>query len=182
MASGFGLPKKVKLKDGRVATISFLSEKDSVRELQAFINALVAERAHITYDRKVTLKEEKDWKKKRLANLRKRTGYLLVARVDGRMAGTSGGFRDAHKARNNVCLGIGLARGYRSVGLGEVLLRTNIAIAKRFLKPKNIYLSVLAPNKPARALYRKLGFKEFAVFPKWILHNGKYVDHVFMKL
>jgi RimJ/RimL family protein N-acetyltransferase len=182
MKSALGLPKKVKLKDGRIATISFLSEKDSVRELQHFINGLIIENTYLLYDRKVTLKEEEEWKTDHISAFRKRNAYLVVARIDGKIAGTTGAGKKRDKGRGNVWLGIALAKGYRGIGLGETMLRMNVSIAKRFLKPRNIFLSVLAPNKPARSLYRKLGFREFAVFPKWILHNGRYVDHVFMKL
>jgi len=176
------LPKKIVLKDCRIATMAFLSRKDSVHELQDFINSLVEERTYLHYDRKVTLRQEREWKKKRLGDMRKREGYVLVARVDGRIAGTSGAYRERFKGRNNVSLGIAIAKSFRGIGLGEVLLRLNIRTARELLKPKNIYLSVLAPNKPARSLYEKLGFREFAVFPKWMLHKGKYVDHIFMKL
>jgi RimJ/RimL family protein N-acetyltransferase len=176
------LPKRVALKDGRIATIGFLGEKDSARELQGFINALVEEGAYIVYDRKATLKEENAWKKNNISKLKRRDGYILVARVDGKLAGTTGADRERMKGRHNVSLGLAIAKPYRRIGLGEALLRANIGTARRLMKPKNIYLSVFAPNKPARILYRKLGFREFAIFPKWLLHSGKYVDHVFMLL
>ena len=175
---------KIKLRDGRIATIGFLSEKDGVRELQRFINGLVKESTYLLYDRRMTLKEEKEWKRKNLAAFRKRDGYALVARVDGKLAGTSNAHREKFKARDNITLAIAIAKRYRGIGLGEALLRLNIKTAKRFFRPKprSIYLSVFGPNKAARSLYRKLGFREFAVFPGWFLHRGKYEDQVFMKL
>ncbi|NYZ74483.1 GNAT family N-acetyltransferase [Candidatus Micrarchaeota archaeon] len=182
MKSALGLPKKVKLKDGRIATISFLSKKDSVRELRGFVNGLVAENTYITDDKKVTLKEEEKWKAGRISAFRKRNAYQLVARIAGKIAGTTGAGRGKGKERGDVGLSLLIAKGYRGIGLGEALLRTNIQVAESFLKPKTIFLGVLAPNKPARALYKKVGFREFAVFPKWTLHKGKYVDEVFMKL
>jgi len=176
------LPKDVKLGNGTKAAIAFLSAKDSVRELQRYINAFVDEKAYILADRKFTIRQEAEWKRNILRSQRKRQEYILVARVGGKIAGTTGGRREPFKGRNNVVLGISVAKPYRRLGLGEALLRLNIETAKKLMKPRTIYLSVFAPNKPARALYRKVGFKKFAVFPKWLLHGGKYLDHVFMKL
>ena len=177
-----GLPKTVALKDGRIAIISFISEKDPVRELNGFINSLVREGAKIIYDRKVTMEEEREWKKAKLAELRKGESFLLVARVDGKLAGTSEARRGRFKEKDNVSLGLAIAGPYRGIGLGEALLRANIGLAKRMMRPRNIFLSVLASNKPAKSLYRKLGFRKFASFPGWVRHGGEYVDHEFLIL
>jgi ribosomal protein S18 acetylase RimI-like enzyme len=176
------LPKKVVLKDGRTATISFISERDGVRELNDFINALVEEKAKIIYDRKVTMNEEKEWKKAKLAEFRKGESQLLIARVDGKIAGTTEARKGRFKETGNVSLGLAIAKPYRGIGLGEALLRVNIGLAKKMMKPRNIFLSVLASNKPAKSLYKKLGFRKFASFPKWVRHKGEYVDHEFMKM
>jgi RimJ/RimL family protein N-acetyltransferase len=176
------LPLEVKLKDGRTALVDFLKASDSARELQSFINAFVREGSFLLYDRKTSLKDEMKWKKAKLADFRKGDGQVLVARVGGRIAGTSDARREPFKGRDNVSLGIAIASGYRGAGLGEALLRLNIETVRRRQKPKNIYLSVQSPNRPARALYRKLGFREFAVFPKWLKQDGRYADHIFMRL
>jgi ribosomal protein S18 acetylase RimI-like enzyme len=174
----------VALEDGREADISFLKRSDSVHELQAFINSLVREDARIIFDRKVTLPEERAWKNTMLASMRRNDGYVLLARVDGKIAGTSGANRERGRGRGNVALGLAIAKPFRGVGLGESLLRANIAAAGLFFKPEpdNIYLSVFEDNKPAVSLYRKLGFKRFAVFPAWIPYGKKKVGHAFMKL
>jgi ribosomal protein S18 acetylase RimI-like enzyme len=176
-----GFPKKARLKDGRIATIGLISKKDSVGELLRFINGLIDEGAMISWERLFSFSEERKFVSGRLTALRRKKGYMLVARVDGKVAATSGAERGLGKAKGNV-VGIGVAKPYREIGLGEALLRENIALAKTFLKPKNLFLTVFSKNKKARSLYKKLGFKEFAVFPDWLLHKGKYVDHIFMKL
>ena len=76
---------------------------------------------------------------------------------------------------------IAIAKEFRGIGLGEALLSENIRLAKK-MRPKTLYLTVMAPNKRARALYRKLGFREFAIFPKWAKYGNRYVDKIFMKL
>lgn len=176
------MDERIRLKNGKVARVGYLSEKDSAKELQAFINSLIGENAPLGMDRKTSLKQEIEWKRNQLSKQKKDEGFLFVARIDGKIAGTSGANREQGKGRNNVILGIAIRKGFRGIGLGEALLRLNIENAKKRLKPRNIYLSVFRPNKPAWNLYSKLGFREFASFPKWMLHNGRYVDHVFMKL
>lgn len=171
-----------KLKDGRLVEIRMLSRKDSVRELNMHINSFIAEDAYILFDRKVSMKDEAAWKKNQLTMQRKGEGFLLVAMVDGKLAATSGATKERGKARGNVSIGIAVAKGFRGIGLGEALMKENIAQCRKRLKPRNIYLSVFAPNKPACSLYKKLGFRDFAVFPDWILQNGKYVDQKLMIL
>jgi len=174
----------ITLKDGRIATVSYLSKKDSTRELLRFINKLIREKTYLLQDRPFSMKAEEQWKKSELSNFKKRQSYLLVARVDGKIAATSGAKRRLGAARNNVELGIAVAKEFRRIGLGEGMLRLNIKTAKTFFKPKprNIYLTVFKANKPAYALYRKLGFREFAVMPDWFLHRGKYIDMIALKL
>ncbi len=174
--------KLVKLKDDRIAEIRFLSPKDQTHEFQQFIHEIIDENAYIIHSKKPTLKEEEKWKQTELEKQKKGDGLLLVARVDGKLAGTSGANRDRGKASHHVMIGIALAKEYRGVGLGQALLRTNIEMSKKLLKPKVISLDVFAPNKPARALYEKVGFVQFGLLPKALLYKGRFVDRIFMML
>jgi ribosomal protein S18 acetylase RimI-like enzyme len=176
--------KELKLRNGKKATISFLTRSDSAEELNSFINELVDEGAKIVFDREVSLKDEKAWIKNNLDARKKNEGYLLIARVDGRIAGTSGANRERGRGRGNVFLGLAIAKPFRRIGLGEALMRNNIETAKIFFRPKPdiIYLSVFGNNKPAISLYHKLGFRIFAAFPEWLPYKGRRVDHLFMML
>ena len=173
--------KKVKLKNGQTATISFLSRKDDAKEFLRFINGLIKEGAYITWGKKFTLKQENEWIKAEVKNRSNGRGHLLVARINGKLAGNSGAGRDLGREKDSVQLGIAIAKEFRGIGLGEALLSENIRLAKK-MRPKTLYLTVMAPNKRARALYRKLGFREFAIFPKWAKYGNRYVDKIFMKL
>ncbi|HSB47726.1 MAG TPA: GNAT family N-acetyltransferase [Candidatus Bilamarchaeum sp.] len=177
-----GILKKIALKDGRIAAVSFLSQKDGAKELNDFINSLVSENAKIIYDRRVTLEEEKGWKKAKLSEFNKGESFILVARVGGKIAGTSEARKGRFKEDENVSLGLAIAKPYRGIGLGEALLRANVENARKAWRPRNMFLSVLANNRPAKSLYRKVGFRKFASFPKWVRHKGKFVDHEWMKL
>ncbi len=172
------LDRRIRLKDGRIATVSFLSDKDSAAELRLFINSLIAEGTYIVHDRKYSLEEQKKWKRDSLKAMEKGDFYYMAARVDGKIAGATEARRGRFKERDNVSLGIAIAKPYRGIGLGEALLRLNTSMARKLMKPRNIWLCAFAPNKPALTLYKKVGFREFAIFPKWMLHKGEYVDDV----
>jgi RimJ/RimL family protein N-acetyltransferase len=172
------LDRRIRLKDGRIASVSFLSKRDSAAELQRYINSFLAEGAYLLHDRKYSLKEEREWKRNSLKTMRKGEYYHIIARVDGKIAGTTDARRGRLKERGNVSLGIAIAKPYRGIGLGEAMLGLNIETARRLMKPRNIWLCAFAPNKPALSLYKKLGFRKFAIYPKWLLHKGRYLDDV----
>ena len=173
---------KHKLEDGRLVDIVPISAKIPTKLLLEHINSLIAEDAFLLLDRKLTLKHEEAWKKGVLDGVRKGIHIYFIAMYKGRIAGTCDAKRGMGKESDNVILGIAVTKDFRSVGLGEFLMRKTIAETKKKLKPRNIYLHVADPNNPAKALYKKLGFKEMARFPKWAKHRGKYVDVVWMLL
>ncbi len=175
---------KFTLKNGAVVDIRLLSHSDKPAELRAFMVSLINEKPepYIRRNRAPTLAEEKELKKRRLTEQRNKKTVSLVARINGKIAGMGGAsletMRDADKAR----LGIAIAKRFRGIGLGTILFKELIKLTKKILKPRLIYLGCLAANKPAHAMYRKLGFHEFARFKKWQKHRGKYEDMIFMKL
>ena len=179
------MAKIVSLKNKQTAEISLLSPKVTARQLMEFINKIIHERAFIVYRKKITLNAEKEWRLQKLKDQKTNQGFLLVVTVDGQIAGTSEARRDrTDSTMQNIGLGIAIAKKYRGIGLGEALLRENIAECRRFFspKPKTIYLTVFKDNKVAQRLYRKIGFRKFAVFPNWVNHYGKFGDEIFMKL
>ncbi|MBU1165516.1 GNAT family N-acetyltransferase [Candidatus Micrarchaeota archaeon] len=139
----------IKLKNGKIANVTFLNKNDNTKELLTFINSMIAEQVHIIYDKKFTIEEERKWKKKRLELQKKKCGIELVARINGNIVGTTTAQKGKYKERGNVVLGIAISKEFRGIGLGKELLSLNIQIVKKLFKPKNIYLSVFANNKPA---------------------------------
>ena len=159
-----------------------LHKTDPVKAFRNFICELIDENAYLLIDKKPTMKEEKAWLKDKLDGIRKSNVVFLTAWNGKKLIGLSDGFRGKWKDKQNVCLGIAVLKSYRGQGLGERLLNGIIKLAKQKLKPRIMYLSVAAPNKPALKLYKKIGFKTFARFPKWSNHSGKYIDTLYMKL
>ena len=173
---------KRRLEDGRTVDIVPLSEKIPATWLLKAINSVIGEYAFLNYDRKFTLKQEKEWKESTLTAIKKKE-QLYFAALHGKMLVGAGSARRMAGGRvsGNVEIGIFVVKDFRNAGLGELLIRKTIAEAKK-LRPKNIFLQVAKPNKPARGLYEKVGFGEMARFPRWMKHRGKYHDVIWMVL
>jgi len=173
---------KHKLKDGRVVDIVLLSSKIPVKRLLEYINSFVEEDAMLTYDKPLTLKQEKEWVEGTLKGIKNKEQLYYCALFEGEVVAGCTARQGLGRERGNVVLGIAVKKGFRRSGLGGFLMGHTISQSRKWLNPKNIYLSVAAPNKPAQALYGKLGFREMARFPKWMKHKGKYHDVIWMKM
>lgn len=78
-------------------------------------------------------------------------------------------------------LGIGLLESYRRLGIGKKLMQAAIQKAEQKGLTR-IELSVREKNKPAIALYEKLGFKIEGFHKNAVCIEGKYENHIFMAL
>jgi RimJ/RimL family protein N-acetyltransferase len=96
--------------------------------------------------------------------------------------GSASAEREPLKLRNNINIGVSVARSERNKGLGTVILKETIARVKKEMRPKNIFLSVFANHHAAKKIYKKLGFKTYFVLPNWANHYGKYHNLEFMLL
>ena len=107
---------------------------------------------------------------------------MLVAIVDGKHAGNcslmSVGGANRYRHRCNVA--IALYREYCGRGIGKVMLETILETAKA-LGYEQAELEVIADNKPAIALYEKLGFIKYGTFPDNMKYkDGNYADTYWM--
>ncbi|MBI5222854.1 GNAT family N-acetyltransferase [Candidatus Micrarchaeota archaeon] len=157
-------------------------KSDSIKAYLDFISELIDENAFLLINKKPTMKEQKVWFKERLSNVKKGKEILLCVWDGERHAGNCSAKKEMWKNDQNVEIGLALRKEYRGKGLGEKLLREIIELARKKFKPKNIYLRVFDENKIAQNLYHKIGFREIARFPNWVLHDGKYQDAVYMLL
>ncbi len=175
------------LKNGEEVEILELQESGlTAEELRKFISATVHEKPEpfLHHDIKSipTLKEEREWLASTLKNIRKKQKIMLVALKNGKLIGNVAAGKDVGRHRDKVSFGILISHEYRGLGLGKKLMVEIIKLVKKRLKPKIIYINVVALNKPAFALYKKLGFVEIARFPKWMKVRGKYCDYILMRL
>jgi RimJ/RimL family protein N-acetyltransferase len=78
-------------------------------------------------------------------------------------------------------LGIGVLAPFRGQGIGEALMQA--AIEKAWHKGlTRIELTVREYNKPAIALYEKLGFKVEGLHQNAVCIDGEYENHISMAL
>lgn len=79
------------------------------------------------------------------------------------------------------CLGMAVISGCRGKGVGEALIRTALQAA-RDKGLTRIELTVRENNKPAIALYEKLGFQVEGLHRNAVCINGVYENHLCMAL
>lgn len=174
------------MKKENIETIKIrkIAQKDLKRakEFQNYINSLVKERAMILLNKRKSLKEERDWIKSNLKNIKNKKGAILVAEDKKKIVGISS-IELRGDSQNHVGeFGIAIIKKYRRIGLGKKLMAEVLKLAEKKLKPKLkiIRLSVYSENKVARNLYKKFGFKKVAKISRQLQYKGKLVDEVIM--
>ena len=107
---------------------------------------------------------------------------LLIAETGGRHIGnaslmSAGGFK---RYRHRCEIAIALYQEYCGLGIGKAMLEMILDIAKK-AGYEQAELEVIANNKPAIALYEKLGFQKYGTFPDNMKYaDGSYVDAYWM--
>ena len=165
-------------------TIGPLSKKDFrfANEFMNFINSLVEEEAKILMNKKINLKGEMEFLEKGIKSIKDKKKIYLIAKDGNKVvANTSvelGIFRRNHIGK----FAIGIRDGYRGMGLGKYLMEEILNLSKKELKPSPqiFQLEVYENNKPAIALYKKMGFKIVGKIPKQIQDKGKLISEYIM--
>ncbi|MDO8436230.1 MAG: GNAT family N-acetyltransferase [bacterium] len=177
-------PKEIKDFNGKNIKIRKLSKDDlkNVKEFQKFINSLIKENAKINLNKNLSFQEEQKFLEGQLRKIKEHKTVFLVAEDKKRIAGTSEISLGEGRQNHVGIFGITIRKGYRGIGLGTCLMENIIELAKKELKPrpKIIRLSVFSINKPASALYKKLGFLEIAKIPKVIQYGDGFIDEIIM--
>ncbi|MEI7424655.1 MAG: GNAT family N-acetyltransferase [Candidatus Staskawiczbacteria bacterium] len=172
---------EIKLADKKIIIRKFnKSDLKNAKAFQAYVNALVKENAMIGLNEKVDMKGEREYLNNAVKKSKKK--IHLVAMYDGSPVGASNIILEKKVSSHIGTFGISIAKDYRGIGLGKKLMTEIIELAKKKLdpKPKIIQIKVYATNKPAIALYKKMGFKIVAKLPKQVQYKGKLVDDFIM--
>lgn len=107
---------------------------------------------------------------------------LIVAEVDGEIAGTCS-LHEAGKyarLRHRSSIGISLLQKFWGLGIGTAMMQTLLETAAA-LGFEQMELEVVGDNERAIALYKKLGFAETGRMPDALKRDdGSYCDNVYM--
>lgn len=153
-------------------------------KFQEYINSLIKEDAMILVNTKKSEKDEIEWLKGRIKEVRKKKTVYLMAQYNDKIIGACHIALERERKSHIGELGIAIKNGFRGIGLGKYLMGKIIKMAKTELKPKPkiIELEVFEGNKPAIALYKKMGFKQVARIPKHIQYKNKLISEIIMQL
>jgi RimJ/RimL family protein N-acetyltransferase len=101
--------------------------------------------------------------------------FGAIAAGSGEIVGTAGGVReDRLKTRHKLLLvGVYVQPAWRGKRLGEHLIDRVLQHAREL---GDVRLKVAIDNRPACALYERMGFSVFGIERKAILLGGRYMD------
>ena len=107
---------------------------------------------------------------------------MLVAFVDGQMAGNAGLHRTAVSPRraHAMLLGMAVRSECQGRGVGSALMAAVLDIADNWLHVFRLELTVFVDNERAIALYRKNGFEVEGTHKAYALRAGRYADTLSM--
>lgn len=169
--------KRIKLKNGR--EVELRSPRPS--EAQKFLDHLVIthEESYKNLDR---LPES--WKKMSVEDEKKiievfeasESRFFIVAIFEDKIVGGMGIVGDEREfRRHSSSLGMSIQNAFAGVGLGTEMMKHAFATAKG-IDISRIELTVRTYNKPAIALYEKVGFERVGVLKKNAFVDGEFVD------
>lgn len=155
-------------------------EMSDLKESREHINKLIAEKAYIAMQKKVSMKREKEWIKNELSRIKKGEELTIVALVDNKFSGLAKVWKhptDANKHVSEIAIGFSANRG---IGLGTRMMQALEEAAKNYFKSEVLIIKCFEDNAVAQSLYKKMGFIERGRIPKAVNHYGKYMNELIL--
>ena len=170
--------KTVELADGRKATLDWLKKEDIAEVLQV-LNDVIKEGRYLFMNNEITdMENELQW----FERATKEGMLYLTARIDGKLVGGASIHRQTDKHGHVASYGIFIGKNYRNLGLGTLLTKEFVEIAKK-QELEILRLSVYASNERALHVYKKCGFREAGRLTNGIKFlDGTYTDEILMEL
>ena len=154
---------------------------EDVDNLMANFNALIRARKYVSTEKEQTRDESYKWLSKCIQDIEDGKAVAVVAEISGKVVGMADIHKRSAPRMSHISdFGISVAEEFSGKSIGTELLQTAVSGAEKVLKSRIIMLTVAGPNKPARHLYEKCGFKTVGVVKKGRIYYGEYIDHVLM--
>ncbi len=153
-----------------------LDDAEGVLEV---LNSVVQERKHSSFDRILTVEEERQF----IASLGERSGFF-VAELEGRIIGfqTIEPFAAYTPAMDHVgIMGTFVHADFRGQGIGHQLAEASFKFAQEKGYEK-VVIYVRAGNKAAQEFYQNLGFVPKGTLEKQVKIDGEYDDEIVMEM
>ena len=175
-------PSEYILRDSRHLIVRQAS-LDDAEEILSVVKEYIGETEFIPYvegEFNPSLEDEKKW----IQSFNTSNSLLLLAEVDGKIVGNISVNGMTRKMMSHAsCIGIGILKEYRGLGIGSFLFEKVLEWAKENPVVEILWLETYATNRAGLALYGKMGFKEIGRHPDFVkLSDTEYVDNVKMTL
>ncbi len=172
--------KKFKLKNGDTLLIRTVKKTDA-KELIHYVNQVAGESDFLTFGKgefKKTIREEE---KIIQEHVKAENMIFLVAEIDKKIVGIlNANGKNKFRVRHIAEFGITVQKKYWRMGIGSILIQSMLDWAKSSKVIRKLNLVVMSHNKPAIALYKKIGFKEEGRLRRDNYINGKFYDSYIM--
>jgi L-amino acid N-acyltransferase YncA len=169
--------KKVTLKDQSEVVVREMKRKDLEASLAFFESLPARDRAYLRRD--VTRREVVQ---DRIREIRTSGVKRLVAVVGDRIVADGSLELSGEGWKKHVGeLRLIVARAYRRKGLGILMARELYGLAAS-ARVEEIIVKMMRPQKAARSIFRKLGFREEVLLPDYVRDlDGKKQDMILMR-
>ncbi|NMB57517.1 GNAT family N-acetyltransferase [Candidatus Beckwithbacteria bacterium] len=175
----YNFNKTITLKTGQQVTLRYPQQND-IDEVLNYINKLVEEDVFILLNEKKTKEEEVKFIQNATQEINDQKGLVIFAFAGEKLVGITNIGKGRFREENNGELGISLAKEFRGLGLGRILINEIIAQAKQYLNINLLILAVCAPNQVALNLYQSVGFHEYGRLPQAVKYKDQMIDKILM--
>ncbi len=149
--------------------------------LLKFINALVAERAMIVVEKRLSRAQEARWLSTRIKDIEAGLVVHLVAVMDGAIVGGAEVFANPEPWREHVGIfTIALSAQARGRGIARRLFEALLVESRKRFNMRMLQLDLNASNKRAYRFYQKIGFRKAGLIKGGLKHRGRYMDQIVM--
>lgn len=157
-----------------------LPEQTDLHRVLTYINDLIAEDTYIIMSGEpVTEPDEKKYLTGLIKNIKTQETVCLYV-FDGDKLVANGQIKKRQRRLSHIGdFGITVSQEYRQDGIGSQLMNILLEEAK-VIGIKIVVLEVFSNNERACYVYKKMGFTEFGVLPKSVVHRGETINLIQM--